>query len=134
MATFFTTGPITYRSKQQKSVASSTTEAEYVAAAMATKDLIWLQSFFEELKVPTSLPDLLCDNQSAIKLIKNPEFHDRTKHIDRDYHRIRELYEGGKFNLNYILSEKQKADMFTKAFSTVRFEALREMFGCVALP
>lgn len=67
------------------------------------------------------------DNQSAIRLIKNPEFHKRTKHIDVRYHFIREKYEENVFRLNYVSSDEQLADIFTKALPKSRFELLRQL-------
>lgn len=131
MVSFITSGPISYKSQQQNSVALSTTESEYVAASIACSELIWLQKFIKELRVPLdSKPLLLCDNQSAIKLTKNPEFHQRTKHIDIRYHSIRERYLEGYFEPQYVATEDQKADIFTKPLTTDKFSRLRDLIGC----
>ena len=71
------------------------------------------------------------DNQSAIRLIKNPEFHKRTKHIDVRYHFIREKYENGLFTLNYIPSDEQLADFFTKPLMKGRFQSLRKTLNVI---
>lgn len=132
MVTFLASGPIGYKAQQQSTVALSTTEAEYIASAIAAKELVWLQRFLEELNVELRhSPELLCDNQSALRLIKNPEFHQRSKHIDVAYHYVRDKYEEGLFVLNYVSSEEQKADIFTKAFTTSRFRDLRDAISCV---
>jgi hypothetical protein len=74
---------ISWQSRKQSIVALSSTEAEYIATATATKELIWLQTIIQELGYPKSLPStLFCDNQSCITLNENPKFHDRSKHID----------------------------------------------------
>mgnify|MGYP000992362219 CR=1 FL=1 len=133
--TFLCTGPIGYKAKQQPCVAISTTEAEYVAAAIAAKELVWLNRFIKELGVPIqSQSKLLMDNQSAIKLIKNPEYHERTKHIAIRYHFTRELYESGEFEICYVPSEEELADVFTKALTANKFKHLREAIGCVKMP
>lgn len=76
-------GAITWCSQRQKCVALSTTESEYIAASEAVKELIWLERLLSDLITKQNLsPKLFMDNQSAIRLIKNPEFHKRTKHID----------------------------------------------------
>ncbi|KAD3066803.1 hypothetical protein E3N88_34683 [Mikania micrantha] len=80
-----------WMSKLQKSVALSTTEAEYMAAAEASKELIWLKNFLEELGKKQQDSHLYCDNQSTIHLGKNPVFHGKTKHIQLRYHLIREF-------------------------------------------
>lgn len=74
-------------------------------------------------------PILYIDNQSAIKLIKNPEYHKRTKHIDVRYHFIREKYMKGKFIVDYIDTKRQEVDLFTKSLERLRFERLRDLIG-----
>lgn len=127
-------GPVTYRSRQQKSVAGSTTEAEYVAASFGARDVVWLDRFIRELNYHfVSKPILYIDNQSALKLIKNPEFHDRSKHIDIPYHIVRERYQEGLFDLEYVPSKQQLADIFTKAFTVQAFKELRQGINCVSI-
>eukprot|EP00253_Pinus_taeda_P025259 PITA_25259 len=83
-------GAVSWRSRKQSVPADSTTEAEYVAAAEPTKEIVWLRKILEDLQVKQvqSTP-LMIDNTSTIKLAKNPKFHDRTKHINTKYHLIR---------------------------------------------
>lgn len=76
-------------------------------------------------------PEFFMDNQSAIRLVKNPEFHKRTKHIDVNYHFIREKYEEGMFELNYVSTNEQLAIILTKAIGRDRFQRLREMLCIV---
>lgn len=123
-------GPITWCSQRQQSVCLSTTEAEYVAASQATKEAIWLHQLLTEIKEPTQLPvKLYVDNQSAIKLIRNPEFHKRTKHIDIKYHFVREKYDEGRINPIYVPSEEQLADILTKPLPKSTFQRLRGDIG-----
>ena len=101
-------------STQQRTVALSTTEAEYIAASQIVKEIIWIKSLINDLamfKDPTTT--LYVDNLSAIKLIKNPEFHRRNKHIDIRYHFIRDKF-NEEFLLQYIALEDQQADFLTK--------------------
>lgn len=133
IVTFINTGPISFKAKQQECVALSTTEAEYMACVIGIKDLIWLKRFIEELSAPINDEAwLLCDNQGAIRLVKNPEFHERTKHIDIKYHFIREKYAAKVFELRYVETEQQKADIFTKALSADKHDYLRKEIGCVS--
>ncbi|CAH9126150.1 unnamed protein product [Cuscuta epithymum] len=119
-------------SRLQKSVALSTTEAEYMAIAEAAKEMIWLKNFLSELGMKQGDCDLYCDNQSAIHLAKNPVFHSRTKHIKMRYHFIRELIEDGTINLKKkILGTKNPADMLTKAVTT---EKLKLCMASTGLP
>lgn len=90
---------------------------------MATKEAVWLRRLLASIGFPqTSFTPLLGDNQSAIILVKNPEYHKRTKHIDIQYHFIREKFENGKINFSYISTDHQLADIMTKALPTDKFE------------
>ena len=79
-------GVVSWQSRLQKAVALSTTEAEYMAAVEAGKELIWMRDFLSELGMKQGTFLLHCDNQSAIHLAKNVAYHSRTKHIQRRYH------------------------------------------------
>ena len=115
-------GPITWSSHRQKCVTRSTTEAEYIAASDAASEIIWLQGFLQQLGINIRKPTILyVDNQSTTRLIKNIDHHKRTKHIDIKYHYIREHVENGTIQVNYICSEKQSADIFTKALSRDKY-------------
>ncbi|KAE8732732.1 hypothetical protein F3Y22_tig00001750pilonHSYRG00022 [Hibiscus syriacus] len=89
-------GPICWKSTVQSVVALSTTEAEYMAAAEAAKEALWLTGLVKELGVQQGGVQLLCDNQSAIHLAKNQVYRARTKHIDVRFHKIRELVASGE--------------------------------------
>ncbi|KMQ91779.1 integrase core domain protein [Lasius niger] len=118
-------GPITWTSQRQKMVTLSTTEAEYIAAATAAKEAIWLKRLLLDFGHDcTNASELHVDNQSAIRLARNPEFHKLTKHIDIKYHYIREKVESGELVISYIPSERQLADILTKALSKERFYKL----------
>lgn len=118
---------ISWCSAKQRSVTLSTTESEYVAAAEAMKELIWLKRLLKEIAPEDDRwPQFYMDCQSAIKLVKNPEFHKRTKHIEVRYHFIREKYEKGEFDLEYVSTDKQIADVFTKPLSKTKFAFFRE--------
>lgn len=94
--------------------------------AQTASDLVWLQQFFSELHIPSSTPHgLWCDNKSAIALACNPVFHARTKHIELDYHFIREQVLNRQIVLYHISSEAQLANIFTKALSVSRFQLLK---------
>lgn len=126
-------GPVIFRSSQQNLVAMSTTEAEFVAAAESARDMIWLQTLLSELNVSHEKPELLCDSKTAIRLILNPEFPRRTKHIDIKFQFIRDLMSKDKFNLEYIASEEQLADFLTKALPRDKFRELVERSNILPL-
>jgi histone deacetylase 1/2 len=101
------------------------TEAESRALAYACADTLWIQSLLTELRCPLTCPVLLnCDNLSATYLAANPIFHARTKHIAIDYHFVRERVASGSHKIQFIPSQLQLADVFTKGLPVDRFERL----------
>ena len=127
---FVNHGPVFWASRKQASCASSTTEAEYLAASSTTKEIIWHRRLLNSLgKPPLSPTPLFTDNQSALRLIKNPEFHRRTKHIDVQYHVIREAFLADLLLPSFVSSHDQLADIFTKALPKESFQRLRHQLG-----
>jgi transposase InsO family protein len=111
-------GAVTWQAQRQKSVALSTVEAEYMAACQAAKDAVWLRAFLTGLGLSASAPtNILCDSQGAIALAKNPEHHQRSKHIDLRYHFVREQVTGGAITLVYVPTKDMVADQLTKPLS-----------------
>jgi len=94
---FFLDGcPISWQSQKQRVVALSTCEAEYIVAATACCQGVWLSRLLQEvIKEKPCTPALMVDNKSAIALAKNPVLHDRSKHIDTKFHFIRDCVDGG---------------------------------------
>lgn len=126
-------GAIVWASKQQQSVALSITEAEYIGASEATKDAVWLSRLFSEISPMKTVLLLLVDNASAIKLVKNPTFHKRSKHIDVRAHFVRERVQNGELKIEHIPSEEQVADILTKPIPRIQFQRLREKLGMIEL-
>ena len=129
----FVGGAVAWQSKLQKYVALSTTEAEFIAAVEATKDLFWLRKFTIELGMKQEKYVLFCDNQSAIHLSKNSSFHSRSKHIDVRYHWIRDALDSKLMELEKIHTDDNGSDMLTKVLPRGKFEFCREVAG-LALP
>jgi len=108
-------GAVSWSSKKQPIVALSTTKAEYIAAAHATKEALWLWAFLGEVTRPLSAPITLhCDNQSAIALMKDGQFHARTKHIDLRFHFICKAVADGIIAISYCPTQAMVADILTK--------------------
>ncbi|UYV82085.1 K02A2.6-like [Cordylochernes scorpioides] len=107
-----------------------TIESEYIAASKATKEAIWLRQLLRELHQEQVKPTtIFCDNQSCIRLVHNPEYHKRTKHIDISYHFIRDQFQKHAIDLLYVCSNDRAADIFTKALPPERYRRLRRQLG-----
>ncbi|KAM2065116.1 hypothetical protein EV1_027912 [Malus domestica] len=120
----------TWMSKKQQIVTLSTCEAEYVAATSCVCHAIWLRNLLKELSTPQEGPtEIYVDNKSAIALAKNPVFHDRSKHIDIRYHYIRECIARKDVQVEYVKSQDQVADIFTKPLKQEDFIRLRNSIG-----
>ncbi|KAL0392228.1 UNVERIFIED_CONTAM: Retrovirus-related Pol polyprotein from transposon RE2 [Sesamum radiatum] len=102
-----------WASKKQATVAQSSTEAEYIAAAATSNQAIWLRRILEDIGEKQEEPTTIyCDNKSAIAITKNPVQHSRTKHIDIKYHSLREATTRGEIELKYCSTEEQLADIY----------------------
>jgi transposase InsO family protein len=110
---------ISWRAQKQKVVALSSTEAEYVGYAEATKEALWIRRLHDELlgKTGNGTQPIFCDNMSALALVKNAKFHDKSKHIDVKHHFVRHAYESGQIDLRYRSTAEMPADIFTKALA-----------------
>ena len=97
-------------------VARSSAEAEYRAMALATCELIWLKQLLHELRFrKDGQMTLVCDNQAALHIAYNLVFHERTKHIEVDYHFIREKIASRCIITIFVNSSDQLLDIFTKS-------------------
>ena len=112
----FNNGAISWSSKLQATVAASTTEAEYMAAASATKEALWLRELMSTFNINMNSPvEIFCDNQAALSLIKNPIMSQRSKHIDVIYHFTRERVTRKEVQFAYCPTSSMIADCLTKA-------------------
>ncbi|EIW72472.1 hypothetical protein TREMEDRAFT_26072, partial [Tremella mesenterica DSM 1558] len=108
--------PITWSSKRQATVSSSTVEAEYIAMAEAAKEAQWLRGLLREIGYDQLNPTVLnCDNQGSISLARRPGTHQRTKHIDIRHHALRDLVSNKIIELEYVSTVSQRADVLMKA-------------------
>ena len=121
-------GAISWRSQKQRCVALSTAEAEYIAMATAAQESVWLRRLIMEPtnSSPTKNPTLIYeDNQSAIAMTRNPQFHGRAKHIEIKHHFIRDQVTQGTIMLKYCPTADMVADILTKGLSSESFCKLR---------
>jgi histone deacetylase 1/2 len=106
---------ISWSSKKQPTISRSSTEAKYKALANGTAEAIWIESLLKELGVlQQRTPIIWCDNLGDTYLTANPVFHARTKHIEIDFHFVRERVTAGELDVRFISSNNQLADVFTK--------------------
>ena len=110
--------PISWSSRKQQLVATSTTNAEYVALSNTTCEAIWLQKLLRDINcniVKFWPARLLCDNTGALALAHHPATGHRSKHIDVRYHVVRDYVEWGDITLEHVRSDQNWADGFTKS-------------------
>ena len=116
-------------------MALSTCEVEYVAAATAVCQAVWLRRLLGELtSVEAHPPSLMVDNQPSIALAKNPVLHDRSKHIDVKFHFLRDCVDGGQIVIEFVETGRQLADVLTKPLGRLRLMELKEMIGMEEVP
>ena len=125
MVLFFGNSPISWSTKKQGTVSRSSTEAEYRALASTTAELYWIRMLLRDFGLFLPHPPLLwCDNVSALAIATNTVFHARTKHIEVDYHFVREKVLRRDVMLKFISTHDQLANLFTKSLPSPRFNWL----------
>lgn len=125
-------GAVSWMSKLQTLVALSSTEAEFVAASETGRELCWLRNFLADIGIPQSAALVLnIDNQSAIRVSKQPEHMGRLKHLDRHWFWLRQAVDDGKIRPVYIPTEDMAADLLTKPLPRVLVDKLRRIMGLV---
>ena len=142
-------GPISWMSRKQKSVATSTTEAEYMALSTCAKEGLWISQLLRDIGMTQYLGggigkvgilqneaheaaspvQLKGDNQASLTLVKDAHIHERSKHIDVAYHHIRDLYKKNLIHLGYVPSQDMVADGMTKPLPKDKFKRFIELIG-----
>jgi hypothetical protein len=123
---------VSWISKLQKVVSLSTMEVEYVVAIEASKEMIWLHRFMEELGKKQDNSRLYCDIESSIHLAKKSSFHSKTKHIQLRYHFIRSVLEDGHLKVEKIHTSKNPEDMLTKVVTMEKLSSCSVSVGLQA--
>ena len=126
---------VSWASSKQKVVSRSSAESEYRSVANGAAELAWLCSLLSELCIPLQqVPLILCDNVSANYMTSNPVFHARTKHVEIDYHFVREKIVRNLLRVDFTPSEDQLADCMTKALPTQLFLDVRSKLNVLTRP
>ena len=123
---------ISWFSWKKYNVSLSTTEAEYIATCYVSYQVIWIQKLMSglfDLELDTTV--ILYDNQSCIKMTKNPLFHDKSKHIEIQYFKIWDMVQQGYINLQYVSTNEQFVDVLTNPLYRVKFEYFCDKIGVV---
>jgi len=126
-------GAVSWMSKKQSVVALSTTEAEYMAATHASKEAVWLQRLCSSMGLVEGAIRIDCESQRAIFLAKNPAYHSKTRHIDVQYHFMRDMIEDKKVLLVKVDTLKNTADALKKSVSSKKLSWCRETMGILGL-
>src|ERR1044072_6667098 len=125
-------GAVSWKSFKQNTVADSTTEAEYIEALEAAKEGIWIRNFIIELDVVLSAKDpleLYCDNSGIVAQAKEPRAHQKSKHVNRKYHLIRQFIKDGYLKICKIDTTLNVSDPLTKPLPLANHEEHRSAIG-----
>ena len=125
---------VTWINKKQRTIATSIIEIEYVFMCQTAKNIVWTIRWINELKfnhVCNFSVRLLENNQGSLNLIKNSEHHQRTKHIDVQYHYIREMAADDLIKISYVSIKKMIVDILTKSIISATFQDLRTRLNLI---
>ncbi|KAI3718887.1 hypothetical protein L6452_19772 [Arctium lappa] len=124
---------VSWASKKQLCVSTSTAEAEYVAAASCCSQILWMRTQLRDYGFHFNKIPIYCDSKRAIAISANPVQHTKTKHIDVRYHFIKDHVEKGTIELFFVKTDYQLADLFTKPLDEKRFNFLISKLGMLNL-
>jgi hypothetical protein len=122
-------GLISWTSRAQKTIALSSTEAEYMALSDCSRQVVWMHTLLGELGFHLEPIPICGDNQGSIFIASNPVTEKRSKHIDIRYHYVREVISRGITNIYFIDGEENPADLLTKNLGSVKFHKFRAVLG-----
>ncbi|XP_075486423.1 secreted RxLR effector protein 161-like [Primulina tabacum] len=118
---------IAWSSKNQKIVALSSAEVEYIATTEAACETTWLRRILGDLQQVENQPTkIYCDKMSAVEMTKNPVFHARSKHIELRHHFVRELVSKEHIQMEFISTDVKVVDFLTKAVTVEKFEKFKQ--------
>jgi hypothetical protein len=123
---------LTWFSGVQPITAQSSAEAEYYGAVSCANEVVWEKTLLKELGFEQGVVTIWEDNQACVALVKNPEDHKRTKHIQVKYHVVREYVENGEVEFKYCSTKDQLGDMFTKGLTGVSLRRNLKQLGLLS--
>ena len=127
-------GAVSWSAKRQEIISLSTTESEYIAATYAAKEALWLRSLLSQtFDINLESTILFSDNQSAIALTQDHQYHARTKHINIQFHFICWIVENGSLRLVYCPTDEMVANTFTKALPSPKVKHFAKELGLVSI-
>lgn len=113
---------IAWSSRKQGIIARSTAESKYRAMALCSTEIKWVNYLLGELRIEVErVPMILSDSTNAAAITANPVYHSRTKHFEIDLHFLKDKVTKGDYEINYIASKDQIADMLTKPLPYYKF-------------
>ncbi|KAL0355572.1 UNVERIFIED_CONTAM: Retrovirus-related Pol polyprotein from transposon TNT 1-94 [Sesamum radiatum] len=127
---------VAWKSSKQDTTADFTTEAKYIVASKAAKEVVWIKNYIQELGVVPSSAEpvvIFCDNNGAIAQAKEPRSHHRSKHILRRYHLLREMVGRGDCRMDRVSSAENTADPLTKPMSQVAHTQHLDKMGLTSM-
>ncbi|KAL4191366.1 hypothetical protein AMTRI_Chr07g80160 [Amborella trichopoda] len=128
--TYLGTSPVLWRTKKQSTILRLSAEVEYHSMATTAYELTWMKNLFSDLGIHHPQPmHLHCENQVALHIIANSVFHERIKHIEIDFHLIKEKIQNGLIRTSHISTKLQLADILTKALGNAQFYFLLSKLG-----
>ena len=118
-------GAVVWKSSKQDTTADSTTEDGHIAASDSAKEAVWIKKFITELGVVPSIVDpipVYCDNNGAVAQAKEPRSHQKSKHVLRRYHLIREIISRKDVKIERVPTDQNIADPLTKELHQGKFD------------
>lgn len=123
-----------WKSKKQSVLSRSLAESEYISLASIIVELTWLIGLIKDLQISLQLPvTIFSDNKTTLQMAANPVYHDRTKHIGIDYHSVREKIQQTLIKTEYLSTQDQPVDIFSKGLTKVQHEYLMSKLGFINL-
>jgi hypothetical protein len=127
-------GPVSWASRTQSLTAASSTESEFRALSECSREALWVAKLLEAFEIPSSPFLIRGDSQGALGAIKNYQYTKHTKHIEIVHDFMKDRYQSGQLDFEYVRGDSNPADIFTKCLGKHKFLEFRDMLGMDELP